>query len=426
MAGAGGDLKAILDSACSKTVVGTAWLQKYLDYVKDSGYDVSFKFGAASKIYESTYAAVILVPLFNHLVAVKASVIHGDIPLLMSKPALSCLGLVLDLGNNIATFRKLHGGEVELCETASGHPAIVVDHSKLAKPDTSVFPDKWEPHGVVIVGPREVYMTACSGGNQGDDHVYPGDDSTIPKIFYDKKIDGAVRDMLTHDVLNEDLFATWWADTELTSDFWIELPHKLIRVHITPRRKFFDPRKWKTSQTHLRDQLLRQLGSVRETWGVGCLSRRMLSIVTEQWTDKETGEYPTLWVGRSVFIRSQAVPPALPACHAAGMEDDEGAAHRGTPAPRTGSQREVDVPRVEDRDHRGPGVRSEEQGPGRSEGAVRHEPRRAEGGGREDGDRGAQQGHERESHAEDQRGSRAVGHGDDNREVSGNDLCADP
>ena len=46
---------------------------------------------------------------------------------------------------------------------------------------------------------------------------------------------------LTGDSLNEDLFATWWANTELVNDFWIELPHKLVRVHITPRRRFFDP-----------------------------------------------------------------------------------------------------------------------------------------------------------------------------------------
>ena len=64
VAGVGNELKAILDSACSKSVVGTGWLQKYLDYVKGSGYDVvfvyekeSFKFGAASRIYESTYGA---------------------------------------------------------------------------------------------------------------------------------------------------------------------------------------------------------------------------------------------------------------------------------------------------------------------------------------------------------------------------------
>ena len=49
--------------------------------------------------------------------------------------------------------------------------------------------------------------------------------------------------MLTSDVLNEDMFATGWASTDLVNDFWIELPLKLVRVHITPRRRFFDPRK---------------------------------------------------------------------------------------------------------------------------------------------------------------------------------------
>ena len=190
-AGVGNELKAILDSACSKSVVGSGWLQKYLDYVKGSGYDVvfvyekeSFKFGAASRIYESTYAAVILVPLFDQVIAIKAAVIHGDIPLLMSKPALSRLGLVLDLGSNVATFRALQNGEIELCETSSGHPAIVVDHSRLAKPDTSRLPDTWEPHGVAIVGPREVYMIACSGGNSGDDRGCAGDNDVVAKISF--------------------------------------------------------------------------------------------------------------------------------------------------------------------------------------------------------------------------------------------------
>ncbi|CAE7227655.1 RE2, partial [Symbiodinium sp. CCMP2592] len=278
-------LKAILDSACSKTVVGTGWLQKYLDYVKGSGYDVvfvyekeSFKFGAASRIYESTYAAVILVPLLDHLIAIKASVIHGDIPLLLSRPALARLGLVLDLGSNVATFRALDGGEVELEETTSGHPAVVVDHSKLAKPDTSRLPDSWEPHGIAILGPREVYMVACSGGVSGDDQGDPGEVDAVTKIFYDKKIDGAVRDMLTGDVLNEDLFVTWWANTELVNDFWIELPNKLVRVHITPRRKFF---------AQLIDECKRRQLAFNEAWT--CPELRTILISDREYETKRKG-----------------------------------------------------------------------------------------------------------------------------------------
>ena len=134
-------------------------------------------------------AAVILVPLLEHDVAVKASAIQGDIPLLMSKPALSCLGLILDLGNNVATFRKLRDGDVERTERASGH-AIVVDHSRLASPDTSKLPDSlgsMESRSPVRV--RFTHDGLQWGGNLGDDHECPGDDDVVAKIFYDKTID---------------------------------------------------------------------------------------------------------------------------------------------------------------------------------------------------------------------------------------------
>ncbi|CAE7468484.1 GIP, partial [Symbiodinium sp. CCMP2456] len=67
------ELYAILDSACStKSVVGTNWLERYLGLTRGKDYDIgfiyereAFKFGAAHKIYESSYAAVILVPIYD-------------------------------------------------------------------------------------------------------------------------------------------------------------------------------------------------------------------------------------------------------------------------------------------------------------------------------------------------------------------------
>ncbi|CAE7582602.1 RE1 [Symbiodinium sp. CCMP2592] len=289
-------LKAILDSACSKTVVGTGWLQKYLDYVKGSGYDVvfvyekeSFKFGAASRIYESTYAAVILVPLLDHIIAIKASVIHGDIPLLLSRPALARLGLVLDLGSNVATFRALDGGEVELEETTSGHPAVVVDHSKLAKPDTSRLPDNWEPHGIAILGPREVYMVACSGDVSGDDQRDPGDVDAVTKIFYDKKIDGAVRDMLTGDVLNEDLFVTCGLSKILAS-----IQHCgsaavcSIELNLLPLRvpSIMLP-VWKMTKAQLIDECKRRQLAFNEAWT--CPELRTILIADREYETKRKG-----------------------------------------------------------------------------------------------------------------------------------------
>ncbi|CAE7504711.1 RE1 [Symbiodinium sp. CCMP2592] len=164
------ELFAILDSACSKSVVGTGWLDRYLTLTRGKGYDIgfiyereAFKFGAASKIYESSYAAVILVPIYDKCVAVKCAVIHGDIPLLMSRPALAELGLVLDLGTSSASFKRLGSEFLKLQETSSGHPAIRIDHSSLSRPDVSCLPKNWEGHGVAVVSPCEVYMVACGG-----------------------------------------------------------------------------------------------------------------------------------------------------------------------------------------------------------------------------------------------------------------------
>ncbi|CAE7769429.1 RE1 [Symbiodinium sp. CCMP2592] len=148
------DLYAILDSACSKTVVGTGWLERYLSSIKEKGFKCEFvyerecfKFGAANRIYESTYAAVIMMNVLGKWLGVKAAVIHGDLPLLMSRPALGHLGLVLDLGLGKAHFRKLGEGELTLLETSSGHPAICIDYGDPDKPDVSQLPKSWEPHG---------------------------------------------------------------------------------------------------------------------------------------------------------------------------------------------------------------------------------------------------------------------------------------
>ena len=69
-----------------------------------------------------------------------------------------------------------------------------------------------------------------------------------PRIFYAKKLDPAVSVMLTADVLNPEAFLSWWSRTGLTQDFWIETNDKLVRVHLVPRKSFFDPRKWQSKQ----------------------------------------------------------------------------------------------------------------------------------------------------------------------------------
>ena len=130
--GASLDLLAITDSACSKSVVRTTWLQAYLNMTRNQGKAPelisereAFRFGA-SRVYESTYSTVILFYLGEAWVAVKAAVIHGDIPLLLSKSCLAKLGMVMDLEHNTADFRRLGIKNLRLLTTPSGHPAVAV------------------------------------------------------------------------------------------------------------------------------------------------------------------------------------------------------------------------------------------------------------------------------------------------------------
>ena len=81
----------------------------------------------------------------------------------------------------------------------------------------------------------------------------------VGQIFYEKKIDPAVKNMLLADSLNHEAFLNWWCSSAVSNDFWIEHPERLVRVHVIPRKSFFHPRKWQT-QYGLRDLLLHCLG----------------------------------------------------------------------------------------------------------------------------------------------------------------------
>ena len=435
----GEPLYAILDSACSKTVVGTAWLERYLGAVKGRGFEVDFvyerecfRFGAASRIYESTYAAIILTNILGKWVAVKAAVVHGDLPLLMSRPALGHLGLVLDLGMNRARFRKLSEGELELIETSSGHPAVLIESDSNQKPDMSQLPKSWEAHGTAVLSSREVYMTSCAGDGDVGGPMSSSSCSTSSKIFYDKKIDPAVRDMLVADVLNETVFLAWWAKVELR-DFWIETPEKLVRVHTTPRKYFFDPRSWRTPHVQQRDQLLSQLGSLRETCGISCMSQRLLSTVAEVWTARDvhaTDGYPVLWVGRSVFNRQTALHPCLlprhePGCPGdLGMENDQGGAAERVQQERLGGECKVDVPGTSDGAQRGLGAQPRHFNG--AQGPFVHEPRGAQSGSGQVGHPHGGQGDQREPDVEGEGRHGARLDGDDHRPLSGKFLRGHP
>lgn len=55
---------------------------------------------------------------------------------------------------------------------------------------------------------------------------------------------------------NGETFLNWWHQQhDMGRDFWIEREDVLLRIHVTPRRTFFDPRTWKTKDKALMTQL---------------------------------------------------------------------------------------------------------------------------------------------------------------------------
>ena len=435
-------LLAITDSACSKSVVGTAWLQAYLNMVRNQGKAAelipereAFRFGA-SRVYESTYSTIIVFHLGKSWVVVKASVIHGDIPLLLSKPCLAKLGMILDLEKNTADFRKLGIKDLRLLTTPSGHPAVPVCHKGKSPPEPSSLPKTWSADGTEILAEiAEAYMISSVGDGVGS-FVEDADRLGFHRIFYEKKLDEAARTMLVGDHLCHATFLQWWSNCPYSNDFWIETPEKLVRVHVTPRKSYFNPENWRTQNTLQRDLLQQVLGSVRESWGIACSSQRPLSTVCHLWKDTshegEHGSYPTLWIGRSVFNRDRPsslllAPVRDEQRQHADMEDEQGGAPRRVQSAQPRSGPEVDPDRTAPCPSGGcqallvPGAKDRN-----AQEHLEDDPGRARGGGDRTGHRGGLQGTEGRHHAEDPRLHGPGQHSDDHREVPRRDLREHP
>ena len=366
-------LLAITDSACSKNVMGTGWLRKYLDMMRGRSFNPdfvhereAFRFGA-SRVYESSYAAVILISLGGKWIAIKAAVVRGDVPLLLSRPCLAHLGMVLDLEKNTADFRAVSVQNFVLRNTSAGHPAIPVSHHGLPLPCVKTLPKAWRDEGVEILNPRVIYMAGAVGTGEVQGSVGP-------KIFFDKKIDEATKKMLSGDSLNINTFLCWWNSTNISNDFWIEGPETLVRVHVTPRRTYFDPSKWRTTYSSQHSLLLENLGDLRETWGIACCTQRELTTVTDQWRFSTEAGHHVLWIGRSVFNRAARQSPVPPRCHEPGgaMEAQQGRVGDGAEQAERPREPALDSARtspcVES------GIGSQEGAERCAQGACKHEP----------------------------------------------------
>ncbi|CAE7216452.1 RE2 [Symbiodinium sp. CCMP2456] len=176
------DFLAITDTACSRSVVGASWIDSYLAEAKRQGVESqfvsckeAFRFGA-SKVFVATYGVVLGFELGGYKIALKVAVVNGEVPLLVSRGALGKLGMIIDVENNTASFRKLGVRDMVLSITESGHPAFVVHPAAL--PDTGGISTTWDAQEIQIFSREGAYIGVCKG--QGSEGLHGGEDEVDP------------------------------------------------------------------------------------------------------------------------------------------------------------------------------------------------------------------------------------------------------
>ena len=78
------------------------------------------------------------------------------------------------------------------------------------------------------------------------------------------------------------------------------------RIHVTPRKEFFDPQHWKTQDFALKSQLLLRLDEMRHTTCISCTHIAPPLKFQHEWKITEPVHGRMLWIGRSRFKRSSS------------------------------------------------------------------------------------------------------------------------
>ncbi len=335
LAAGGGEpdgMLAIVDTACTRSVAGYPWFEKFYEMADalELPFEVveeaeDFRFGA-SKIVTSEFAVKGWFAIQGKWFKVKIAIVPCAVPLLFSRPVLAKLGMKYDLAAGTVTLSSLGVVGLKTHVSETGHPALLISH----------FPEHAPPRleeddgGEVWVPDREVYMSvsSCSLEDSVESVLNTSsktvsDDSTssspssslqggskqdVNKMFYPKKIPVEVHNMLiVSGLLSGASFFSWWSAAQQSNDFWIETDHEMIRVHVTPRRHPFDPSCWKTPEKSLKETLLEKLTGVRITEAVPCLGEgTLVNRHEDQIRDKQFPWSFQQWIGRSRFPKSRA------------------------------------------------------------------------------------------------------------------------
>ena len=121
---------AIIDSGCTKTVVGRSWLNNYCDTLEEGQKklmstekcSVPFRFGDGK---QNISKEIVKIPgrIGKQNILIDANVVECELPLLLSKPSLKKAGAVIDFSQDKMSF---NGQSVELQETSSGHYCVPI------------------------------------------------------------------------------------------------------------------------------------------------------------------------------------------------------------------------------------------------------------------------------------------------------------
>ena len=321
-------LLAIVDTACTKSVAGHDWFEEYADWAAEHGYQVvtsdhqeHFRFGA-SKVYVSTFLVRAWFAIRSRFFQVDVSIVPCSVPLLFSRPVLADLGMLYDVATEEVDLQALHLQKVKLWTSESGHPALwVSDCGDKAIPDT--LPPKRD--GELHFAAEEAYMSA------------PVATPPFP-LFYTKKLPIEIQSTLSSPTLGGTGFLCWWKTVKQSRDFWVETKTEFIRIHVVPRKTWFDPSRWNTSLSTLKQMLLKQLTGKRTTEYLPCLAAGTLVEIHHDVfsVDGDPGLAFTPWIGRSRFTKQVRAVCATSPCTACAtfdafsrpvaMEHEEGSA----------------------------------------------------------------------------------------------------
>ena len=123
-------IKAVIDTACTKTVAGETWLENYMKNLDDTSLnqvEISesnkiFKFGDGRKVI-ATSKAKLPARIGNNKCFINAEIVKEKIPLLLSKTSLKKAGTVLNLKNDKI---RMYNEDVDITTSYNGHYAISI------------------------------------------------------------------------------------------------------------------------------------------------------------------------------------------------------------------------------------------------------------------------------------------------------------